>query len=207
MTPRKVHDLYVSRSSSETQYRQIKTQLGYGTIRVHYTAGVRARFAVGFISSILRFEIEQAAKKLDRNANQMIQELEKIEAQKLNDVYTYSHTENDRQKAFFRSMQVDPEELINESVKFENDRLAGRVPTPRRRKPGPKKGSHRKQLDESGNVIPRKSGVKPGTKRKAVNQDGTPRKKPGVKPGTKRGMYNKDGSLRKKPGPKPKVDG
>ena len=204
MTPQKVHELYVSRSSSETQYRMVKTQLGYGTIRVHYTAGVRARFAVGFISSILRFEIEQAAKGLERNANQMIQELEKIEAQKLNEVYTYSHTETDRQKAFFRSMKADPEELINESVRFENDRLAGRVPTPRHRKPGPKKGSHRKQRDESGKAIPRKSGVKPGTKRNAINRDGTPRKKPGVKPGTKRSMYNKDGSLRKKPGPKPK---
>lgn len=205
MEPRKVHELYVSRSSSEIQYRQIKTQLGYGKLRVHYTAGVRARFAVGFISSILRFEIEQAAKKLDRNANQMIQELEKIEAQKLNEVYTYSHTENDRQKAFFRSMKVDPEELLSESVRFENDRLAGRVPTPRHRKPGPKKGSHRKQRDENGNIIPRKSGVKPGTKRNAINQDGSPRKKPGVKPGTRRGTYNKDGSLRKKPGPKPKT--
>ena len=59
--------------------------------------------------------------------------------------------------------------------------------------------------DAQGNVIPRKSGVKPGTKRKDINQDGTPRKKPGVKPGTKRGMYNKDGSLRKKPGPKSKT--
>jgi hypothetical protein len=204
MTPRKVHELYVSRSSSETQYRQIKTQLGYGKIRVHYTAGVRARFVVGFIASILRFEIEQAAKRVDRNTNQMIQELEKIEAQKLNDVYTYSHTENDRQKAFFRFMEADPDELLNESVKYENDRIAGRSPTPRHRKPGPKKGSHREQLDENGNVISRKPGVKSGTKRNAINQDGTPRKKPGVKPGTKRGMYNKDGSLRKKPGPKPK---
>jgi hypothetical protein len=204
MAPRKVHELYVSRSSSETQYRQIKTQLGYGKIRVHYTAGVRARFVVGFIASILRFEIEQAAKRVGRNTNQMIQELEKIEAQKLNDVYTYSHTENDRQKAFFRFMEADPDELLNESVKYENDRIAGRSPTPRHRKPGPKKGSHREQLDENGNVISRKPGVKSGTKRNAINQDGTPRKKPGVKPGTKRGMYNKDGSLRKKPGPKPK---
>lgn len=204
MTPRKVHELYVSRSSSETQYRQIKTQLGYGKIRVHYTAGVRARFVVGFIASILRFEIEQAAKRVDRNTNQMIQELEKIEAQKLNDVYTYSHTENDRQKAFFRFMEADLDELLNESVRYENDRIAGRSPTPRHRKPGPKKGSHREQLDENGNVISRKPGVKSGTKRNAINQDGTPRKKPGVKPGTKRGMYNKDGSLRKKPGPKPK---
>lgn len=205
MTPLQVHELYASRSSSETQYRLIKTQLGYGTIRVQCTAGVRARFAVGFIASILRYEIEKVSKGLDRNANQMIQELEKVEAQKLNGVYTYTHVENERLKSFFRAMEADADELIDDSVKFENDRLAGRIPTPRHRKPGPKKGSHRKQYDEQGNAIPRKTGVKPGTKRNDINQDGTLRKKPGVKPGTKRGMYNKDGSLRKKPGPKLKT--
>lgn len=207
MTPQQVHELYISRSSSETQYRLIKTQLGYGTIRVQYTAGVRARFAVGFVASVLRYEIEKVSKGLGRNANQMVQELEKVEAQKLNGVYTYTHVENERLKSFFRAMGSDADELIDDSVKFENDRLAGRTPAPRRRKPGPKKGSHRKQYDEQGNVIPRKSGVKPGTKRKDINQDGTLRKKPGVKPGTKRSMYNKDGSLRKKPGPKLKTGG
>lgn len=205
MPPRKVHELYVSRSSSETQYRLIKTQLGYGTMRVHYTAGVRARFTVGFIATVLRYEIEKASKVLDRNANQMVQELEKVEAQKMNDVYAYTHVENERLKSFFRLLQADAVEIIDDSVKFENDRLSGRMPAPRHRKTGPKKGSHRKQFDEQGNVIPRKSGVKIGTKRQPVNQDGTPRKKPGVKPGTKRGLYNKDGSLRKKPGPKPKA--
>lgn len=134
----------------------------------------------------------------------MVRELGQVEAQKLNGTYSYTHVENDRLKDFLRSMQVKPEDLIDESVRFENDRLAGRIPTPRRRKTGPKKGSHRKQHDDQGNIIPRKSGVKPGTKRKDINQDGTPRKKPGVKPGTKRGIYNKDGSIRKKPGPKPK---
>lgn len=204
MTPQQVHELYVFRSTSETQYRIIKTQLGYGTLRIQYTAGVRARFAVGFVASILRYEIEKASKSLNRNTNQMIQELEKIEAQKLNDVYTYTHVENERLKSFFNALQSNALTLIDDSVKFENDRISGRIATPRRRKPGPKKGFHRKQYDDQGNAIPRKSGVKRGTKRKDINADGTPRKKPGVKPGTKRSKYNKDGTLRKKPGPKPK---
>ena len=207
MTPQQVHKLYVSRSTSETQYRIIKTQLGYGTLRIQYTAGLRARFAVGFVASILRYEIEKASKDLDRNTNQMVQELEKTEAQKLNDVYTYTHVENERLESFFKALQSNALTLIDDSVRFENDRISGRVSTPRRRKTGSKKGSHRKKYVDQGNVIPRKSGVKSGTKRKATNADGTPRKKPGVKPGTKRGKYNKDGSLRKKPGPKPKVAG
>lgn len=207
MTPQQVHELYVSRSTSETQYRIIKTQLGYGALRIQYTAGVRARFAVGFVASILRYEIEKASKGLGRNTNQMVQELEKIEAQKLNDVYTYTHVENERLKSFFKALQSNALTMIDDSVRFENDRISGRVATPRRRKTGPKKGTHRKRYDDQGNVIPRKSGVKPGTRRKATNADGTPRKKPGVKPGTKRGKYNKDGTLRKKPGPKPKIGG
>lgn len=206
MPPAKIHELYVSRSSSETQYRQVKTQLGYGTVRVQLTPGVRARFAVGFIASVLRYEIEQASKDLNRNANKLIQELEMTEAQKINGVYTYSHVENERVKTFFKNLHADAEKLIDESVKFENDRLAGRIPTPRHRKTGPKKGTHQKQHDDQGNVVPRKSGVKQGTKRSDFNKDGSPRKKPGVKPGTKRGDFNKDGSPRKKPGPKPKGD-
>lgn len=205
MTPREIHELYVSRSSSETQYRQIKTQLGYGSVRVQYTPGVRARFAAGFIASILRYEIEQASKGLGRNTNQMIQELEMMEAQKINGVYTCSHIENGRVKTFFMNLHANAEDLIDESVKFENDRLAGRIPTPRHRKTGPKKGTHHKRYDAQGEIVPLKSGVKPGTKRSEFNKDGSPRKKPGVKPGTKRGDYNKDGSLRKKPGPKSKA--
>ena len=205
MSPEEVHRLYSCRGVSETQYMQTKTQLGYGVARVHYTQGVRARFSIGFIASVIRHEIEEAAKPLDRSVNQMVQELEKIEAQKINDIYTYTHTETIRQKSFFKALNADLKALVDESVKFENDRLAGRMPTPRRRKPGPQKGTHHKKMDDKGNVIPKKSGVKPGTKRSEINKDGKPRKKPGVKPGTKRGLYNKDGSLRKKPGPKAKT--
>ena len=202
MTPRNIHDLYAARGASETQYMIVKTQLGYGVIRVQYTQGVRSKFTMGFIASVIRYEIEQAAACVGRTVNQMTQELESIEAQKINDVYTYTHTEKGLLVRFFRSLGADAVELIQESVKFENDRLAGRVATPRKRKTGPKKGSHRKNYDEQGNVVPRKPGVKPGTKRSVINQDGTPRRKPGVQKGSTRGPLKKDGSPRQKPGPK-----
>lgn len=204
MSPSEIHKLYSSRNASETQYRTMKTQLGYGTVRVQCTAGVQARFLVGFVASVIRHEIEKAAKKAGRSANQMIQEVDKLEAQRLNGVYTYTHTETDRLKAFLKDIGAgDAQKLIDESIAFENDRLAGRAPTLRHRKPGVAKGSRRKKYDEEGNEIRKKPGVAKGTRRNDTNQDGTERKKPGVKPGTKRGLYNKDGSLRKKPGPKP----
>ena len=207
MSPADVHSLYASRSSSETQYRLVKTQLGYGAMRVQYTAGVRAKFTVGFIASVIRHEIEKAACSVERDTNQIVRELELIEARKLNGVYTYTHTENARIKAFFSSMSETAQILIDESVKYENDRQAGRMPTPRHRKTGPKKGKHTRLLDQQENVATKRSGVSKGTKRGDTNKDGTPRKKPGVKAGTKRGKYNKDGSLRKKPGPKVKTEG
>ena len=94
---------------------------------------------------------------------------------------------------------------IQLSVSYENDRLAGRVPTPRHRKTGPTKGVPRKEKGPDGNPIPKKGGVEKGTKRSDVNKDGRPRKKPGVPVGTKRGEFKKDGTPRKKPGPKPKA--
>lgn len=205
MPLREVHYRYSSRDASEVMYRIVKTELGYGSVNVEYTPGVRARFAVAFVASIVRYFIEVAAKTVERNTNQMIQDLESLEAEKLNGAYSFTHTENERVKTFFRALGPDSDKLLDESVDFENDRQAGRVPTPRHRKPGPKKGSQQNRSDSAENVAPKKRGVTQGTKRSEFNKDGTPRKKPGVAPGTKRGQFNKDGTLRKKPGPKPKV--
>lgn len=204
MPPEEIHRKYQSRDQSEVTYRTVKTQLGYGTGRVQYTAGVRSRFAVGFVATILRYKIEQASKSQGINVNLMVQDLQLVEARKLNDVYTYSHIQNERINVFFKNFHENADNLFEESVKFMNNRINGIVPTPRHRKTGPKKGSHRKELDSEGNEVHKKRGVAKGTKRSEKNKDGTSRKKPGVKPGTKRGEFNKDGTPRKKPGPKPK---
>lgn len=205
MPPDEVHFLYNSRVTSEITYRIVKTELGFGSVNVHYTQGVRARYMVAFISTIVRYFIEQAAKSQGKDVNQMVSELEKLEATKVNDTYTFSYEENDRIKGFFRALGTDPDKLLEESVSYENDRLAGRVPTPRHRKTGPTKGVPRKEKGPDGNPIPKKGGVEKGTKRSDVNKDGRPRKKPGVPVGTKRGEFKKDGTPRKKPGPKPKA--
>ena len=205
MNPKDIHDLYASRNASETTFSQLKTQLGYGVARLHFDRGVCAKFEVGFISSIIRYEIEKAARTLNRSTNQMILELESIKMQKVNDIYTYTHVENERIISFFKTFDVSHKEIIDESVVFENKRLSGHVPAPRKRKTGPKKGTRKKKYDSDGNPIRNKTGVKTGTKRSDFNKDGTPRRKPGVPTGTKRGDFNKDGSPRKKTGPKPKT--
>ena len=202
MTPADVHAKYTARDASETQFMILKTQLGYGTVRVQCTNSVYSKFMTAFVASVLRYEIQQASKPLEKTAAQMIREVDLLEMRKISDVYAYTHTEKNRVTALFSNLDADAAILLDGAVKFENDRIAGKAPVLRHRKTGPKKGSHHKQYDADGNMVPRKPGVKPGTKRADINQDGTPRKKPGILTGTKRGVYNKDGSLRQKPGPK-----
>ena len=181
-----------------------KGQLGYGKVRIHFTPCVYARFMVGFIASVIRFEIEQAAIKIDRTTNEVVNEMNLLEMTNMNGVYSYIHIENARQTEVFKLLNAD-EKTLDDTVKDENNRITGHVPTPRHRKPGPKKkagGSKKKTAGASKKGEKGKPGPKKGYKRDSRNMHGTEKKKPGPKPGFKRGKSNKDGSLRKKPGPK-----
>ena len=206
MTPTEVYESYASRNSSETQYMFVKGQLGYGKVRVRYTPGVYARFMVGFVASVIRFEIEQAAIMVDRTTNEVVNEMNLLEMTNMNGVYSYIHIENARQLEILKQLNSDMT-VLDETVKDENDRVTGHVPIPRHRKPGPKKNASnkaKKTTDGKGTNGKGKPGPKKGYKRSALNADGTERKRPGPKPGFKRGRFNKDGSIRQKPGPKPK---
>lgn len=202
-TPAEVHRLYSSRGTSETQYMQIKTQLGYGKMGVHYTKGVRAKFLVGFVAAIIRYEIECAAKSspAQLTVNEAVAEMNKLEMERVNRTYAYTHTENYKQIGVLKQLGASVE-LLDDVVKDENNRNTGNIPSPRHKKPGPKKSTSSK-TDKGDNKSSAKRGVKAGTKRSAINKDGSVRKKPGVPVGTKRGEFNKDGSPRKKSGPKP----
>ena len=220
LTPLEVHQLYQARNSSETEYMIIKSQLGYGKVRIHATKGVQAKFAIGFIASCLRYELQKAAACVSRNTNEVILELNMLSMTKIGESYVPIQGIVGRQDQILKQLGTSSEKL-KEIAKDENDRLAGRTPTPRHRKPGPNKKPRRKdteatedkpekstaskkQSTKQSTQAASKPGVKPGTKRGAYKKDGTPRKKPGVPVGYKRGPTNKDGSPRKKPGPKGK---
>lgn len=196
MAPSEVNALYSARNVSETQYMFIKTQLGYGKVRVHYTQAVYSRFMTGFIASVIRYEIEQASRKFRRNATESINEMNLLEMTNINGTYAYVHIENHRQAQLLKNLNAGID-LLDVVVNDENNRISGIVPTPRHRKPGPKRNKTEKDREKA------KPGPKKGYKRTEFKADGTPRKKPGPKPGTKRGEFNKDGSRRQKPGPKP----
>lgn len=134
MPPESVYRRYASRNASETQYRFIKTQLGYGTLRVQNTQSVYAKFFTAFITSIIRFEIEQASKALGQSATRMIDEADRLEMVRLDNSYTYTHSEKARVTDLFSKLGADGSALLDETVKAENDRVAGRTPVLRHRK-------------------------------------------------------------------------
>ena len=212
MTPERVHQLYQCRNCSETDYMIVKSHLGYGKVRVHATKSVHSKFTIGFIASCIRYELQNAAKEVNRSTTEVIQEMSRLYITKINDSYVPIQGIVGRQELILKTLGSTTS-ILSEIAKDENDRIAGRKPTPRHRKTGPnnKKVVVTKPQQESQNKEPKKAetnkprqkpGVKPGTKRSNVNKDGTERKKPGVPKGTKRGKFNKDGSPRKKPGSK-----
>ena len=216
MPAQQVHKLYQCRNCSETDYMIFKTQLGYGKVRVHVSKSVQSRFTIGFIASCVRFEVQNAAIRLSKSTTEVIQEMSGIYMTKLGDSYVPVQGLIGKQEYILKSLDSTTA-LLEEIAKDENNRIAGRKPIPRHRKPGPNQ-KKAVVLDPSDTEVKKvikknksaktgsKPGVKVGTHRPPVNKDGSPRKAPGVPKGTKRGSYNKDGSPRQKPGPKPKVE-
>ena len=129
----------------------MKTQLGYGTVRVQSTPAVRAKFLTGFIASVIRHELEAAARDTGKSTDQMIHEADKLVMQKLNDSCIYTHTESERLKGFIENPGVENVmELIDESVTFENNRLAGRQSLPVKERPVWLRGHIENRLMKTG---------------------------------------------------------
>ena len=196
--PGEIHSLYSSRNESEVQYRIMKTELGYGTARVHLTTGVLSKFCCSFIASIIRYYIEDASKIISRTPKETIRELDLIVARNLNGNWIHSEIENNRELRIIEhlSKEDDANKYVSNLVDELNKQ--GKPQNFRHKKPGPKKATHKaKSIKAKG-----KPGPKPGFKRTDTNKDGSPRQKPGPKVGFKHGEHNRDGSLRQKPGPK-----
>ena len=70
--------LYRMRDTSETQFSILKTQEGGAATYVHFTEGILSKFAMLFISSIVRFEIMRVCKVLELPTNPTIQSLSQV---------------------------------------------------------------------------------------------------------------------------------
>ena len=105
---------------------------------MHFTQGVHSRFALGFIASVIRYEIEDASRKSGHATNDLINEMNLLEMTNINGTYAYVHTENRRQLQLLENLGANSD-LLDGVVCDENNRLNGRTVVPRHRKPGPKK--------------------------------------------------------------------
>ena len=119
ISPNEANRLYKLRDTSETQYAILKSQEGADTSRVHNTEGIYSKFALSFISSLIRFEIEAACKKLELDTNPMIQGLEQIAL-----LYTsegkYDAVRNlsVEQKALFELYDMNQDDIEHIAIEF-----------------------------------------------------------------------------------------
>jgi len=178
MTAAEAYLKYKSKKNSEECYKFVKEHLGFKEL---------SKIFFWFLVSIIRNYILKACKECKISSSQALQEITLLEARLLpDDNYVFIHNENSRQKALMSKIGIT-DSLISEIIAEENNLNHGVIERRRKRKPGPKKGSHNNKYDESGNIIPRKPGPKPGSHHKTVKlkKDGTPKQKPGPKPGSK----------------------
>ena len=210
LNPFEVHRHYTCRNSSETQYMLIKTQLGYGKIRIQETASAHSMFLTAFLAALIRHQLECVAKEVGRSTTDVIRELDLIEMVNVSGTYSHVHAETALQEKIFKLLGASTS-LLDSVAREENNRLSGRTPTPRYRKPGPKAARRQPAESKTGSDTDtgaekrtrQKPGPKPGFKRGERNKDGSVRKSPGPKPGSHKSDLNKDGTPRQKPGPKP----
>ena len=205
ITPNEGNRIYRSRDTSETQFGILKSHEGGNTTRVHKTEGIYSKFALTFISSIIRFEIEFECKELGLDTNEVIQGLDRIAL-----LYTaedkYESIKNltsDQQKLFacFNMYQDDFDYLARDFNK--RNKTATKNPErklPDKTEPLIIKNSHKKgrkkQLDiDTNNVIAspndrNQSSEKSKGGRPYGKKDTKPRK-PRSDKGHKRGPRNK----------------
>ena len=109
ITPELCNMICKSRKVSETQLAILKIQEGGQTAGLHKTEGMLSKFAVSFISSIIRFEIEKACRELNTDSTSTIQELIEIV---LNDRYEFVRALTGEQKALFGHYDLDQNDLV-----------------------------------------------------------------------------------------------
>ena len=203
ISPSEANRLYKMRDSSETQYAILKSQEGCDTTRVHSTEGIYSKFAVAFISSLLRYEIETACKRLGLDTNPMIQSMEQVILLHTNeDRYEAVRNLNSDVKALFSQFGIAQDDLERLSAEF-NRRNRTDSKNPVRSIPGrdsevlqtnTHKRGRKPKAEESPKGVSSTSTDHPGEKSKGGRpkgkKDSAPRK-PRSDKGKPRGHYNR----------------
>lgn len=132
--PSLANRLYGMRDTSETQYSILKSQEGQSTTRVHRTEGIYSKFAVAFISSIIRHEIESACKEQGLDTNPTIQGLRQVALlYSANEKYEAVRNLSMEQKALFGMFGIDQDDM--ERLSREYNKRDSSIKNPDRRLP------------------------------------------------------------------------
>lgn len=181
------HRIYTLRQKSEKQFAMFKTQLGYNVMRNHFTSGVTAKSCVGFVSSIVRCSIMNAADKAGLETNPAIKELDHLHVGcYAGGEYIYCHTESEKTLALLGNCGVSRDNLEGLAADL-NERRGEAIVNPvrtlretgakkERKGPGRPKGSKNKAGKEKpGGEKPKaRRGRPPGSKnKKTIEREAT----------------------------------
>ena len=157
-----------------------KSQLGYGSMRVHDVNRIYGKFFVAFVSCVIRYFLFTFANSIKLDTNSLIRKLNLLEI--IHDrVFTYPHQESADICKMLNTFGSS-NEIFDEAKDRANTLYYGHEATFRHRKTRITSKKQSVAFDENFNPIPRKRGVPVGTRRSDTNKDGSPRKKPGPRP-------------------------
>lgn len=73
-----MYPLYASRNSSENGFTQVKSMLGFDSLRGHSDASIESRIAVSFVAAVLRAQFVIACEKAKAQTNIMLGKLNRV---------------------------------------------------------------------------------------------------------------------------------
>ena len=175
---KKVIDLYRLRNVSELQFKILKTHEGFDTTRVHIDESIRSKFAICFITTILRTAIMLSCKKNRLDTNTMIQKMNRITFLLIeNGIYSAVHNCTAEQFLLLNEFDITQDDftffanMVNNRNNSSIYNQVHKIPEHKKAEPkkkGRKKGSKNKKTlaKEAENKKQKESGIEPKPKRK-----------------------------------------
>ena len=121
ISPELANELYKMRDSSETQFSVLKSQEGGSVSRVHRTEGIYSKFAMLFVSSIIRYEIQKVCELNSLDTNPMIQGLESVSLlYSAREKYEAVRNLTTEQKTLFGAFDIEQDDLEILAREFNN---------------------------------------------------------------------------------------
>lgn len=135
MGARTAYDTYQLRDPSEKEFMILKSQEGLSAARTHFTSSIRSKLAVGFLASLLRYEIRTSCKALRLDTNQMLGKVGRIHLLRSGTgVYTPVRDYTNDELALLSALGVEGEDFVGIACDF-NQRILNPIHSQKHRLP------------------------------------------------------------------------